>query len=334
MRLLPRRTASAIEPQAPDRQTKAVIVLRIIVLGSGAGGGFPQWNCNCSNCRRARAGDLAAPPSTQSSLAVSADDGESWFLLNASPDLRQQIAQSPRLHPRIGLRHSPIVGVTLTNADVDHVAGLLTMRESQPFAIHGTSRVLEEVKANAIFNILDRRLVSWRPLPLDRAVQLPGRDGAPSALTVEAFPVPGKVALWLEDPRLANLGSIAEDTIGLMISSTVGQRVFYIPGCAALPAGLADRLRGADAVFFDGTTYTDDEMPALGLGTKTASRMGHMSMSGPDGAIAAFAPLGVRRRIFVHINNSNPVLLADSAERATVEAAGWDIARDGMELEL
>lgn len=308
-------------------------MLRIIVLGAGAGGGFPQWNCNCPNCRRARAGDPAARPLTQSSLAVSGDGGRSWHLLNASPDLRQQIGQTPALHPREGARHSPIAGVVLTNADVDHVTGLLTLRESQPLVIHATPRVLAVLRANAIFNVLDRCLVSTRPLALERAEDLVGPDGQSSGLTVTAFAVPGKVALWLEDPALANFGSVAEDTVGLEVASG-GRRFFYLPGCASLPAGLAERIRGADLVFFDGTTYRDDEMIALGLGTKTARRMGHMAMGGADGTIAAFAPLGVHRKIFIHINNSNPVLLADSAERAAVAAAGWEVAEDGMEVTL
>lgn len=308
-------------------------MLRIIVLGAGAGGGFPQWNCNCPNCRRARAGDPAAQPLTQSSLAVSADDGASWVLLNASPDLRQQIAQTPALHPREGLRHSPIASVVLTNADVDHVTGLLTMRETQPFVIHGTSRVLGVLKSNAIFNVLDAGLVSSCPMRLDQPLDIVGPDGSASGLTVKAFPVPGKVALWLEDARLANFGSVAEDTVGLEISGA-GKRFFYLPGCASLPDTIAERVRGADLVFFDGTTYADDEMIALGLGSKTAARMGHMSMGGAQGAIAAFAPLNVTRKIFIHINNSNPVLLSDSAERAVVTAAGWEVSVDGMEVSL
>lgn len=309
-------------------------MLRIIVLGAGAGGGFPQWNCNCANCRRARAGDPLAPPRTQSSLAVSADDGAHWYLLNASPDLRQQIAQSPLLHPKVGLRHSPISGVILTNADVDHVAGLLTMREAQPFVIYATPRVLEVLKANAIFNILDSSIVSWQPLTPDRSTKVQAPDGCTSGLNVKAFPLPGKVALWLENPRRPNFGSTAEDTVGLELSSIDGKRFFYLPGCAAMPPHIADRLRGAELVFFDGTTYTDDEMIACRLGNKAASRMGHMSVSGAEGTIASFAPLSGARKIFVHINNSNPILVADSPERKAVEAAGWEVAIDGLEVNL
>lgn len=309
-------------------------MLRIIVLGAGAGGGFPQWNCGCPNCRRARAGDPLTRPATQSSLAVSADDGASWYLLNASPDLRQQIAQTPQLHPQTRGRSSPIRGVVLTNADVDHIVGLLTMREVQPLVIYGTPRALENVQANAIFNVLDSEVVSWRPLDLGRMTEICGLDGLPSGLSAKAFAVPGKVALWLEDPRLEDFGSAVEDTVGLELSSNCGKRFFYIPGCAGMRTDIADRLRGAALVFFDGTTYTDDEMIACGLGTKTASRMGHMSVSSTDGSIASFASLAVARKIFVHINNSNPILIADSRERRIVEAAGWEVGSDGLEVVL
>ncbi len=309
-------------------------MLRVIVLGAAAGGGFPQWNCACDNCRAAMAHDVAAQ--TQSSLAVSGD-GERWFLLNASPDLRQQIIQTPALHPRPaqgGLRHSPIVGAVLTNADVDHVAGLLTLRESQPLAVYGTARVLGVLAANSIFNVLNPAFVERRTMVLDAPQELRLRDGTPSGLSVEAFSVPGKIALWLEDPSLANFGSVAEDTIGLRISDDEGRSVFYVPGCASMTPDLAERLRGAEAVFFDGTTFTDDEMIATGMGSKTAARMGHMAMSGPDGSMEALAPLGIGRRFYIHINNSNPALVPGSPQRATVEAAGWQVAHDGLEITL
>jgi len=309
-------------------------MLRIIVLGAGAGGGFPQWNCNCANCRRARSGDPLARAATQSSLAVTADNGESWYLLNASPDLRQQIAETPELHPGTRGRDSPIRGVVLTNADVDHIAGLLILREVQPLVIYGTSRVLAKVRANEIFKVLDPKLVSWRPLIPEQMTELCGPDGLPSGLRAKIFPVPGKVALWLEDPRLENLGSAPDDTIGLELAANGGKHFFYIPGCAGMPIALADRLRGAELIFFDGTTYTDDEMIACGLGSKTASRMGHMSISGADGSIAALAPLRANRKIFIHINNSNPILIADSPERKTVEAAGWEVGTDGLQVTL
>lgn len=315
-------------------------MLDIIVLGSGAGGGFPQWNCGCPVCRRAWAKDPAAMTRTQSSLAVSADGGERWVLLNASPDLTAQIRTTPRLYPASGypasgaLRHSPIAAAVLSNADVDHIAGLLSLRECHAFGIYATPRVLGVLGANAVFNVVDPAIVPRRPLALERAVDI--RDGGrrPTGLTVTAFAVPGKVALWLEDPTKPDFGSVPEDTVGLKVEDGEGRAFFYIPGCADMPSHLAERLRGADLVFFDGTTWSDEEMIRLELGAKTASRMGHMAMDGAAGTIASFAPLGVKRRIFVHINNSNPALLADSPERSRAEAAGWEIGFDGMEISL
>lgn len=308
-------------------------MLKIVVLGAAAGGGFPQWNCNCDVCRASRAGNGLARPTTQSSLAVSAD-GETWFLLNASPDIRQQIGQTPALHPREGRRHSPIGGVLLTNADVDHVAGLLTLRESQPLSLYGTKRVLDVLAANSVFNVLNPDFVKRNSIELGETTPLLRADGRPSGLSVEMFPVPGKVALWLEDESAGpNFGTVAEDTVGVRI--TDGERAFfYIPGCAACPPELAGRIGGADLLFFDGTTWIDDEMNATGVGHKTGRRMGHMCMSGPEGTIAAMAPLGIGRKIFIHINNTNPVHLTNSPERAEAERAGWEIGFDGMEVEL
>ncbi|WP_096700609.1 pyrroloquinoline quinone biosynthesis protein PqqB [Magnetospirillum sp. 15-1] len=309
-------------------------MMRILVLGAGAGGGYPQWNCGCRLCRRARGGDEAAPARTQSSLAVSADGGKSWVLLNASPDLAAQIKANCALHPPEGRRGSPIAAAVLTNADVDHVAGLLTLREGHRFAIHATGRVLGVLKANAIFNVVNPALAPRVPLSLGTETAIQDGDGRPTGLYVTAFAVPGKIALWLEDPSLPDFGSVPEDTVGLHVRNGTGKGFFYIPGCASLPPELARRLSGADLVVFDGTTWTDDEMIRAGFSDKTASRMGHMAMSGALGTMAAFAPLGVKRRVFVHINNTNPVLVADTPERRQAEAEGWEIGFDGMEMSL
>lgn len=310
-------------------------MLRLIVLGSAAGGGFPQWNSNDAASQRARAGDPAALPRTQSSIAVTADDRR-WVIVNASPDLRQQINDNPPLHPREGKRHSPIVGVVLTNADVDNVAGLLTLRESHPLAVYATRRVLSVLKANSIFNVLNPQFVERRPLAMREFAEVADRDGNGTGVLVEAFPVPGKVALYQEDPTDGpNFGTQPEDSIGLKISSADRRNhFFYIPGCAAMTDDLALRLRGAPLVFFDGTLWRDDEMIRAGVGTKTGKRMGHMSLADTDGTLAAFEPLGVKRKIFIHINNTNPILLADTPERAAIEAAGWEAAHDGMEITL
>jgi pyrroloquinoline quinone biosynthesis protein B len=308
--------------------------VQILVLGSAAGGGFPQWNCNCANCRRARSGDPAAPARTQSSIAVSAD-GERWLLLNASPDLRQQIVSNAALHPRRGARHSPISAVVLSNGDVDHVAGLLTLRENQTLAVYASERVHAALSGNSVFNVLNPAVVARRILPLDQPTDAAAFDGSGLGLRISAFAVPGKVALYLENEEAGpGFGTQSGDTIGLEVRADERRRFFYLPACAQLSPELAARLRGAPLVFFDGTLWQDDEMISLDVGTKTGRRMGHMSISGEDGSLEAFASLGVQRRIYVHINNTNPILIAGSPERLQVGAAGWEVAYDGMETRL
>lgn len=323
--LIDRRAASAA------RQTE-IRFMQARILGAAAGGGFPQWNSNAEGCRRARAGDTYARPRTQASLAVSAD-GDNWFLLNASPDLRQQIEQSPCLHPRHGLRSSPIAGVVLTGGDVDAIAGLLTLRERQKFTIYGTAGIHKVLDDNPIFEVLARDVVGRQQVTVAVPAMLSLPDGTPSGLMVTLFPVPGKVPLYLEEGADAPPIVEGEQTVGAMVSSG-GRRLYFIPGCARVTAVLAQRLQGADVVLFDGTLWTDDEMVRAGLGSKTGMRMGHMSVSGPDGTISAFETIDVRRKILVHINNSNPILLEDSPERAEVEMAGWEVGYDGMEIHL
>lgn len=306
----------------------------IKILGSAAGGGFPQWNCNCRNCAHARAGHPAFKPRTQSSLAVSAD-GRSWALLNASPDLRQQINDTPELgaDPAQGLRHSPIKAVIVTNGDVDHIAGLINLREGQPFAIYAADQVMATLNANSVFNVVSPANAPRLNLPLDKPISLSGA-GHDLGLTVEAFAVPGKIALYLETQG-ANYGSKTGDTIGLRISENAsGKAFYYIPGVAEIEPNLSARITGASLIFLDGTLFSDDEMVVMGLSQKTGQRMGHISMSGTNGSMAALAPLGIQRRVFVHINNSNPALEDGSAARREVEAAGWDVAYDGMEIRL
>jgi pyrroloquinoline quinone biosynthesis protein B len=308
-------------------------MIEAVVLGSAAGGGFPQWNSNAPACRRARSGDRAAVPRTQASLAVSTN-GRDWFVLNASPDLRLQIEATPALYPREGFRSSPIAGVVVPGGDVDAVAGLLHLRERHRFSVYSPARVLAVIAANPIFDVLASDCVQRVELPLDRRVELAGTVG-PSGVAVIAFAVPAKFPLYLEkdgkDPGIAEDG----DAVGLqIIDDGTGKSFFFIPGCAVVTERLRRRLNGAELVFFDGTLWRDDEMIRLGVGNKTGRRMGHISMSGDDGAIAAFRDLGVKRRIFIHINNSNPVLLDDSPEREAAEAAGWEIAYDGMEVSL
>ena len=296
--------------------------MRAIVLGAAAGGGFPQWNSNAPACRRSRTGDPKAKPRTQASIAVSGD-GEHWVVFNASPDIRQQIEANPELHPSSGLRSSPISAVVLTSGEVDCLAGLLSLRERHAFTIYASARIHDVLNANPVFEVLSRDVVVRQVVECDDATPLPG------GLHLRLFPVPGKVALYLEGSSSADEG----DTTGAEISQS-GRRLCYVPGCAAITPDLADRLRHAQAVMFDATLWRDDEMILAGLGPKSGQRMGHMSLSGPGGTLAAFRDSPVAQKILLHINNSNPVLLDDSPERAEAERAGWQVAFDGMRLDL
>jgi pyrroloquinoline quinone biosynthesis protein B len=312
------------------------VALRALVLGSAAGGGLPQWNCRAECSASAWEGSDGLKPATQSSLAVSVD-GETWVLLNASPDLRAQILATPQLHPRAagagpeaGLRNTPIRSVVLTNGDVDHVAGLLTMRERQAFTIWMTAEIAAVLERNPIFEVLDRAVVARRVVGLDQRFE--PADG----LAARLFPVPGKIPLWLEgeaEGEVVETDRMGEQTAGVELSAG-DTTAFYIPGCERMVPALADRLRGAALVFFDGTVFHDDEMIRAGVGAKTGRRMGHMAMAGAEGSLAAFAGLEVGRKIYVHMNNTNPVWLPGSPERAEAEAAGWEIAHDGMEISL
>jgi pyrroloquinoline quinone biosynthesis protein B len=221
--------------------------------------------------------------------------------------------------------------VVLNGGDVDAIAGLLSLRERQPFTIYATSRVQAVLADNPIFKVLAGDVVQRRAVPLERAVALSLPGGAPSGLSAELFAVPGKVPLYLEGEGAPPI-VMGEETVGIAIGDG-SRRLLFVPGCAAMVPAVAQRLRGADLVLFDGTLWRDDEMIRAGIGSKTGRRMGHMSLSGPDGTMAAFRALDVKRKVLLHINNSNPVLLDDSPERAELEAAGWEVAYDGMELE-
>ena len=309
--------------------------VRIKVLGAAAGGGFPQWNCNGPLSRAAWDVRADVEARTQASLAVSAD-GLRWVLLNASPDIRQQILVTPALQPaREGrLRNSPIRAVVLSGADVDQVAGLLTLRERQPFSIFAHRRVLDTLRANSIFNVLDPSCVDRLELAIDQQQWL-SDHGEDLGIYVRPFAAPGKIALYLEDAAAgADLGTREGDTLGLEVGDRAGNRFFYLPTCASVPPDLAKRLTGQQLVLLDGTLYRDDELIRAGLLDKTGQRMGHMSMSGEAGSLQAFASLGVARRVYIHINNSNPVLDRSSPEHHSVIEAGWEIAYDGMEIAL
>lgn len=295
------------------------------VLGSGAGGGFPQWNCGCANCMAARRRDPHVRPRTQDSLAVSAD-GEHWHLLNASPDILRQIEDNPFLQPR-GLRHSPIRSIVLSNGDLDHVLGLFSLRESWPLVLYATSAVrrgLEE--RNAIFRTLKRfpDQVVWRELPLGSETALD------HGLAIEARPAPGKLPVHLVGVCEAS----PEDNVSIWLRDTVtGKRVAYV-GATSSAVGLERSLDEADCVFFDGTFWSSDELLRLGLSNARAEDMAHLPIGGAQGSLARLSSIRTPRKIFTHVNNSNPILVEDSPEHRAVREAGWEVAFDGMELVL
>jgi pyrroloquinoline quinone biosynthesis protein B len=302
-----------------DRETG----LSVLVLGAAAGGGFPQWNCGCRLCALVRAGDPRVRPATQISIAVSGNQTD-WVIIGASPDLRQQIMQAPKLWPRAGLRDSPIAGVVLLGGDVDALAGLLVLRERQPFTVYAPGPLLGLLQENRIFDVLDPSLVQRTALEPLQPVACGG------GLKLTLLPMPGKVPLYLED-RGASEPEPGPNYAALLEAN--GRSVIVAPACAEITPSVVRHLSGADVVFFDGTLFTDDEMIVAGLGPKTGRRMGHVPISGPGGTLEGLADLPCRR-ILAHINNSNPILLRDSPERRTVEAAGFEIAFDGMEVQL
>ena len=294
--------------------------LNAIVLGSAAGGAFPQWNCRCPVCSLAWSGDPRVRARTQASIAVSAGDGR-WTLLNASPDLGQQIRGTRPLHPQDGLRGSPIDAVVLTGAEIDQIAGLLALRESSPFTLYATPASHAAIAANAMFGALGA--MTRRAVNPGEKFMLAGN------IEANLFMVPGKMPLYLEgeDPELA--GESAAN-VGIELQCN-GARLVFVPGAAAVTEAMRERFSRADVVLFDGTLFTDDEMLMTGTGRKTGRRMGHMPIDGDGGSLRALGGLHARR-IFVHINNTNPILIDGSPERAKVEAAGWQVAEDGMEI--
>ena len=310
-------------------------MLKVLVLGSAAGGGSPQWNCNSEVSKAVRSRTTGTSPRTQSSIVVTANNDE-WFLFNASPDLGSQILNNSQMHPKKGLRHSPISGVVLTNGDVDHVAGLLTLRERQNLSVYAHARVHSVLKENSIFNVLNSDYVDRREMKMNVEFELKNKEGKGSGIFVEAFEVPGKIALWLEDESKGeNFGTQEGDTIGLKISSAGKEKSFYyIPACAKMTSELSEKLKDSELVLFDGTLWKNDEMASSKVGEKTGQRMGHMNNSGPDGSIEAFKDLNVKKKIFIHINTTNPILLSNSNERKIVEENNWEVSYDGMEITI
>jgi pyrroloquinoline quinone biosynthesis protein B len=298
--------------------------LTAIVLGSAAGGGFPQWNCRCAVCQLAWAGDSRVKRRTQASLAVSAN-GEDWMVINASPDLGEQLRRSPCLHPRRGTRGSPIKAVLLTGAEIDQITGLLTLRERERFVLCASPTALDLLEQNSVFGVLAADLVERRRVLPGRPCEFPG------GLKAELFTVPGKVPLYLEGDDPDTMTETA-GTVGVELHAD-NARIVYIPGAAGVTDDMRERMERADIVFFDGTLYRDDELIATKTGTKTGRRMGHMSIDGPAGSLNALK--GLRgRRVYIHINNTNPILVEGSPERTHVTGAGWEIAEDGLEFVL
>jgi pyrroloquinoline quinone biosynthesis protein B len=293
------------------------------VLGSGAGGGVPQWNCACENCTLARAGDPRVACRTQDSIAVTGR-GDRWLLVNASPDIGAQLARFAPLHPR-GPRDTPIAAVALTNGDLDHVVGLLTLRESQPFAVLATERVRAGlVDRNAMLRTLARTpdQVAWRTLELGREVIL---DDV--GVGVAALAAPGKLPVHL----VGLVEPSPEDNVALRIRDLASGKTVAVATAVGSLEGIDALLGRADAVFFDGTFWTEDELIALGLGKARARDMAHVPIGGAGGSLERLAGLG-GRRIFTHVNNTNPILREGSSERAAVEKAGWEVAFDGLEV--
>ena len=296
--------------------------MECLVLGAAAGGGFPQWNCGCKNCVRARSGDPAARPRTQASVAVSGD-GARWLIVGASPDLRQQIIANDVLAPPPGTRDSPIAGVVLVSADVDGIAGLLVLREQHRFRLFAPATILKVLAENGIFASLDESLV-------DRVEILPGvAIDTGLGVTLTLLAMPGKVPLYQEAERSAAQAAAASTYAARLESG--GKTCIIAPGCADLTDAVVAQLADADVLFFDGTLFHDREMIDAGLGWKTGRRMGHVSVSDADGTLARLGGLRARK-IFFHINNSNEILLDDSAARRTVGEAGFEVGYDGMRI--
>lgn len=298
------------------------------VLGAAAGGGFPQWNCNCTNCRRLRLGALHGQARTQAQVAVSADN-HVWHLLNASPDLRQQIEVAPCLHPREGVRDSPIASVILTCAEVDQVLGLLLLREMQPFTAYATDSVRDILLGdNSIFQVLHRipDQVYWRSL-------VPGNGCEIAAgLQVEPISLNGAFPGFVNAERVARLRP-DEAVLGLVLKCG-GHSMMYLPGVGAIDDALLEQMEQSDLVMLDGTFWSDDELIRVRQGARTARQMGHLPISGPEGSLQRLATLRRPRKVYIHINNTNPILDEDSPEYQAVREAGWEVACDGMTMEL
>lgn len=298
-------------------------------MGSAAGGGFPQWNCGCVNCRRVRTGRFAGSPRTQAQLAWNCAHRE-WGLINASPDLRSQIETVPQLRPQDDTRSSPIRDVILLSAELDQVLGLLLLREFHSFRVYATPAVRKVLtEDNSIFGVLARFAgqVCWQDIAPDQPFCAGGAR-------FELLPLPGSFPGFVNAARVRELNA-AEAVIGLAMSpESGGQRLAFLPGVGSVSDELLERLQKCDAILFDGTFWSDDEPLRIRGITRTARQMGHLPLSGKGGSLERMAGLRRQRKIFIHVNNTNPILDEESSEHRTVHEAGWEVARDGMEITL
>jgi pyrroloquinoline quinone biosynthesis protein B len=309
--------------------------MRIEILGSAAGGGFPQWNCNCRNCESVRAGTIPSKSRTQTQVAVS-NDSHSWFLLNASPDLRMQIEQTSALQPRIPGRDSPIEGVLLTSADIDQIAGLLSLRELQPFRIYCTPSLRQILQQdNSVFGMLNRvpQQACWTDIRLGESFPLLAMSGEESGLCCEVFSLGNKYPVYVSPKRAATLKS-EEALLGVMLTASSGWRLAYMPAVPAISKRLLHILESADLLLFDGTFWSDDELIQVQGSGATAREMGHVPVYGTEGSLRALAGLQRPRKVYVHVNNTNPMLDESGAEFRELRAPGWEVAEDGWRFNL
>jgi pyrroloquinoline quinone biosynthesis protein B len=306
-------------------------VVKIRLLGTAAGGGFPQWNCACPNCDGLRRQSIRTRPRREFCAAVSGNERD-WFLINAPPDVRAHLESFAALTPRGSVRSTPIAGVLLTSADLDNVLGLMTLREGPPLAIHATGGIRQALESGLALSALLKEYAgaSWLEPPASRS-PLRTRDGAPGGLDYEAFFVDRHPPRYLGS-RGANA---REDRVGYEITdSATRARLVVLPGFSFLDAPLCDRIAGCDLLLLDGTFWSDDELQRQAAGARTAAQMGHLPVGGAGGSLTLIPRLKARRTIYVHVNNTNPMLNEDSAEHAAVRAAGAEVGYDGLDIEL
>ncbi|THK40612.1 pyrroloquinoline quinone biosynthesis protein PqqB [Methylophaga sp. SB9B] len=304
--------------------------MHIHVMGSGAGGGFPQWNCNCNNCKGVREGTVKASPRTQSSIAISSD-GVDWILFNASPDIKKQMDDFPALQPAREVRDTAIKAILITDAQIDHVTGLLTLREhNKPWDIYCTEAVHGDLTTGfPVFNILGHfRGINWHEIKTDlKSFTIPAAPG----LIFTAVPLKSEAPPY--SPHRHN--TVPGDNVGIRVEDTrTGKNVFYAPGLGVVEDHVLEFMRNADVVLVDGTVWTDDEMSKEGISDKRAQEMGHINQSEEGGTISFLNSMERPRKILIHINNTNPILNEESAERQVLNNAGIELAYDGMDIEL